>query len=69
MFGLGYQELLIILVIVLILFGANRLPELAKSLGSSVKEFKKGVNEAEKADARGRRQEGRREEGVVPRPP
>ena len=33
MFGLGYQELLIILVIVLILFGANRLPELARSLG------------------------------------
>ena len=48
MFGLGYQELLIILVIVLILFGANRLPELAKSLGSSVKEFKKGVNETQK---------------------
>jgi sec-independent protein translocase protein TatA len=48
MFGLGYQELLIILVIVLILFGANRLPELARSLGSSVKEFKKGVTEAQK---------------------
>jgi sec-independent protein translocase protein TatA len=48
MFGLGYQELLIILVIVLILFGANRLPELARSLGSSVKEFKKGVTEAHK---------------------
>jgi sec-independent protein translocase protein TatA len=46
MFGLGYQELLIILVIVLILFGANRLPELARSLGSSVKEFKKGVDSA-----------------------
>jgi sec-independent protein translocase protein TatA len=45
MFGLGYQELLLILVIVLILFGAQRLPDLAKSLGSSVKEFKKGVNE------------------------
>ena len=44
MFGLGYQELLIILVIVLVLFGANRLPELAKSLGKSVKEFKKGVD-------------------------
>jgi sec-independent protein translocase protein TatA len=43
-FGLGYQELLIILVIVLVLFGANRLPELAKSLGKSVKEFKKGVD-------------------------
>jgi sec-independent protein translocase protein TatA len=50
MFGLGYQELLIILVIVLILFGANRLPELARSLGSSVKEFKKGVNEVQKDD-------------------
>jgi sec-independent protein translocase protein TatA len=50
MFGLGYQELLIILVIVLILFGANRLPELARSLGSSVKEFKKGVNEVNKDD-------------------
>ena len=50
MFGLGYQELLIILVIVLILFGANRLPELARSLGSSVKEFKKGVNETKTED-------------------
>ena len=38
MFGLGYQELLLILVIVLILFGAQRLPDLARSLGSSVKE-------------------------------
>jgi sec-independent protein translocase protein TatA len=37
-------------VIVLILFGANRLPELAKSLGSSVKEFKKGVNETKVED-------------------
>jgi sec-independent protein translocase protein TatA len=51
MFGLGYQELLIILVIVLILFGANRLPDLARSLGSSVKEFKKGVTEASKDDS------------------
>ena len=50
MFGLGYQELLIILVIVLVLFGANRLPELARSLGSSVKEFKKGVSEASKEE-------------------
>ncbi len=45
MFGLGMQELLIILVIILILFGASRLPELARSLGSSVKEFRKGTQE------------------------
>lgn len=51
MFGLGYQELLLILVIVLILFGAQRLPDLAKSLGSSVKEFKKGVNDITHDDA------------------
>jgi sec-independent protein translocase protein TatA len=57
MFGLGYQELLIILVIVLILFGANRLPELARSLGSSVKEFKKGVNEVNKEETTTSRKE------------
>jgi sec-independent protein translocase protein TatA len=51
MFGLGYQELLLILVIVLILFGASRLPELARSLGSSVKEFKKGVTEAQRDES------------------
>ena len=51
MFGLGYQELLLILVIVLVLFGANRLPELAKSLGSSVNQFKKGINESQREDS------------------
>lgn len=45
MFGLGTQELLVILVIVLILFGANRLPQLARSIGTSMKEFKKGIGE------------------------
>ena len=45
MFGLGSQELLVILVSVLILFGANRLPQLARSLGASMKEFKKGIDE------------------------
>ena len=47
MFGLGSQELLVILVIVVILFGANRLPQIARSLGSSMKEFKKGIDEDE----------------------
>ena len=43
MFGLGAQELMIILVIVLVLFGGSKLPDLAKSLGKSMKEFKKGI--------------------------
>jgi len=41
MFNLGMGELLIILLIVLLLFGASRLPEVARALGKSVKEFKK----------------------------
>src|SRR5262249_58338649 len=50
MFGLGSQELLVILVIVLVLFGANRLPQIARSLGSSMKEFKKVMNEEGRED-------------------
>ncbi len=40
MFGLGPSELLIIFVVIIILFGPKRLPELARSLGRSIKEFK-----------------------------
>lgn len=44
-FGLGGAELLLILAIVVLLFGAKKLPELAKGLGKSVKEFKKASAE------------------------
>lgn len=43
--NIGGPELLIILVVVLLLFGAARLPSLARSLGASAKEFRKGVEE------------------------
>lgn len=47
--GVSFGELLIILVVVLLLFGAKRLPELARSLGKSLGEFKKGREEGEQA--------------------
>jgi sec-independent protein translocase protein TatA len=43
MFGIGQTELLIFLVIVLVLFGGSRIPSIARSLGKSITEFKKGV--------------------------
>ncbi len=48
MFGLGTGEILIILLIILLLFGAKKLPELAKGLGKGIKEFKKASNDIKK---------------------
>ena len=45
------QEWLIVLLIVLLIFGARKLPELARSLGSSAKEFRKGIEEGARDDA------------------
>lgn len=47
MFGLGTQELLIILVLVMIIFGAGKLPQVGSALGKGLRNFKKGVNDAE----------------------
>ncbi len=47
MCGLGMGELLIILAIVVLLFGASRLPQLGKALGETVRNFKKGTGGAE----------------------
>ena len=43
--NVGMGELIVILLIVLLLFGAKRLPEVAKSLGKSVRSFKEGMND------------------------
>ena len=51
MFGIGGQELLLILVIILLLFGAKKLPELARGMGKGIKEFKKSQSEDEDEDS------------------
>ena len=51
MFGsFGWMELLIILIIVLIIFGAGKIPQLGEGLGKAIKGFKKSVNEADAID-------------------
>ena len=50
MFGLGTQELLIILVLVMVIFGAGKLPQVGSSLWKGLRNFKKGVSEAGEDD-------------------
>jgi sec-independent protein translocase protein TatA len=48
MFGLGIPELVIILVLVLIVFGAGKLPEIGAGFGKGIRNFKKGISEEKK---------------------
>lgn len=48
MFGIGWQEIVVIVLVVLLLFGARRIPELMRSLGKGVREFKDGMKDLEK---------------------
>jgi sec-independent protein translocase protein TatA len=45
--GIGTQEIILIVLVVLIFFGAKKIPELMKGLGKGVSEFKKGMNEVQ----------------------
>ncbi|HLT23565.1 MAG TPA: twin-arginine translocase TatA/TatE family subunit [Ignavibacteria bacterium] len=47
MFGLGTPEIILIAIVILVLFGAKKIPELMQGLGKGVKEFKKATNEIE----------------------
>lgn len=47
MFGLGVPELLVIFLILLVIFGASKLPQLGRGLGEGIRNFKKGIKEDE----------------------
>ncbi len=55
MFQLGPGEILIILLVILLLFGANKIPELARALGKARKEFKKALEEEENSEEKSRK--------------
>lgn len=50
MFGLGTQEMLIILTLVLIVFGAGKLPQIGSSLGAGIRNFKQGIKDDDPAE-------------------
>ncbi len=50
MFGLGFQEIIVILLLALLIFGAKKLPQIGKSIGTSIREFKDGFNGSKKDD-------------------
>jgi sec-independent protein translocase protein TatA len=59
MFGLGWTELLLILLIVIIIFGASRLRDLGSGLGQGIREFKKSISREDPKEE----EEGKKEKG------
>jgi sec-independent protein translocase protein TatA len=62
MFGIGLPELLIILVIVLIIFGAGKLPEIGAGLGKGIKNFKKATKGEDEIDVTPKKDESNSEQ-------
>ena len=69
MFGLGTQELVIILAIVFLIFGAKRLPEIGSGLGKAIKNFKGGVKSIDEGNFRKIRATSLRMKPRIPGPP
>jgi sec-independent protein translocase protein TatA len=59
MFGLGMPELIVILIIVLVIFGANRLPQLGEGLGKAIRGFKKGISDSNESTKESEKKEGK----------
>jgi sec-independent protein translocase protein TatA len=66
LFGLGTQELIIILAIVFLIFGAKRLPEIGSGLGKAIKNFKGGVKSIEEGAAEKPKEETKDSGGPKP---
>ena len=50
MMGIGFSELMIILIIIMIIFGAGKLPEIGTAFGNTIRNFKKSMKETEESD-------------------
>ena len=57
MFGFGMPELIVVLVIVLVVFGANRLPEIGGAIGKSIRNFKKASSDKEEIEIKSSRKD------------
>lgn len=64
MFGIGMPELLVILVIVLVIFGANKLPQIGEGLGKGIRNFKKSTKEAEEIDVTPKKTEDKKPDEI-----
>lgn len=62
MFGLGFQELLIILIIALIIFGPGKLPQIGSGLGKAIRDFKKGIGGDESDEAAKEEKDAKKED-------
>ncbi|WP_298433695.1 twin-arginine translocase TatA/TatE family subunit [Geobacter sp.] len=63
MFGFGMPELIVILIIVLVVFGAGRLPEIGAALGKSIRNFKKASDGKEEIEIKAEKKDDPRKEG------
>ena len=66
--GIGLSEILLILVIVLLIFGANKLPELGGGLGKAIKNFKRAISEPEEIDVTSHKKKPAADHDQPPKP-